>query len=276
MKRTTTLIGTILLILLLETFGLVYVAKIIEHYIFSPLGLTQYILYQWSYKLLAFVSALIVANYLRIKLHFKLPKRDHTSQVMWIAPLLITASITIIKIIISRHDMIAVLKNAVMAVTVGMAEDTFAWGIVLSLLLSFFSKKTTRYRNVYALLIASGLFASMHLMNLFHQDLLGTMIQIIYTFGLGSLLGMTYICSGSLIIPILIHAMWDFPLIFNDLGQHSTITLQQAIPFGIMILFISGCLVVYSTFWLAPNNVAYELEQDRKPLQLLNRMGLTY
>lgn len=101
----------------------------------------------------------------------------------------------------------------------GLFEEMIFRGLVQTMVYQIFGNK-----KQYALLsvsITSILFAISHLFNLIENPnfILGTMTQVIYTFCLGMLLGVTYFISKSLILVIGLHG------IFNFLGQFTMVYL---------------------------------------------------
>jgi len=60
-----------------------------------------------------------------------------------------------------------------------------------------------------AVLLSSTLFAVSHLINLSHQSVSLTISQVLMAFGFGLLQSATYLRSGSLIWPILLHFTFD-------------------------------------------------------------------
>jgi len=268
--------GGILLILILETVILSYVALIIGKYTIIPLGLQQYISYQFFYKVIVIIAAIIVARILGITLYFKLPSRQRTPYLMFMLPLVITATITTIKIVTERQNMIDIFKNLSMALSISIAEDLFSWGIVLVLLLRIFSQISSSNRFSYVILISGVLFAILHLTNFLDQNALVTIIQVIFNLGMGTLLSMTYLRSGSLLIPILIHTTWDFPLIFNKVAIHATMTGHQFGSASLFMTFICASMIVYSLVAVNPNNIHDELKNNLEPMPLLSRLNIAH
>lgn len=268
--------GGILLILILETVILSYVALIIGKYTIIPLGLQQYISYQFFYKVIVIIAAIIVARILGITLYFKLPNRQRTPYLMFMLPVVITATITVIKIVTEHQNMADIFKNLSMALSISIAEDLFSWGIVLVLLLRMFSQISSRNRFSYVILISGVLFAILHLTNFLDQNALVTIIQVIFNLGMGTLLSMTYLRSGSLLIPILIHTTWDFPLIFNKVAINATMTGHQFGSASLFMTFICASMIVYSLVAVNPNNIHDELKNNLEPMPLLSRLNIAH
>lgn len=191
-------------------------------------------------------------------------------------PLVITATITTIKIVTERQNMIDIFKNLSMALSISIAEDLFSWGIVLVLLLRIFSQISSSNRFSYVILISGVLFAILHLTNFLDQNALVTIIQVIFNLGMGTLLGMTYLRSGSLLIPILIHTTWDFPLIFNKVAIQSTMTGHQFGSASLFMTFICASMIVYSLVAVNPNNIHDELKNNLEPMPLLSRLNIAH
>ncbi|WP_203642070.1 CPBP family intramembrane glutamic endopeptidase [Levilactobacillus andaensis] len=99
-----------------------------------------------------------------------------------------------------------VLVMAVVALLVAIFEESLFRGV----LLVGFLQRIGRGNSVWlAVLLSSTLFAASHLINLSHQSVSITISQVLMAFGFGLLQSATYLRSGSLIWPILLHFMFD-------------------------------------------------------------------
>lgn len=63
-----------------------------------------------------------------------------------------------------------------------------------------------------AICAASGLFAAVHLLNLIEKPeyVIGTMVQVLYTFSLGLMLGTIFYLCGNIWVCVLLHAVFNF------------------------------------------------------------------
>lgn len=99
---------------------------------------------------------------------------------------------------------------------IGFAEETVTRGFVVNLM------RRAGHREILVALASAGLFAAMHLGNVFTttQGLPATLIQVGYTFFFGICMYLALRVTGNLVWPILLHASTD-PTIFLS-TEHST------------------------------------------------------
>lgn len=95
------------------------------------------------------------------------------------------------------------------ALTIGavgaIPEEFMFRGIVFGALIGR-SIEAEKPRNpLGAIVITAGLFSCIHLLNLTHQSVFWTLMQMIQTFGMGTLFAGAYYTSGSLLAPLGIH-----------------------------------------------------------------------
>ncbi|AVK63707.1 CPBP family intramembrane metalloprotease domain-containing protein [Lactobacillus sp. CBA3606] len=90
----------------------------------------------------------------------------------------------------------------------GIAEEWLYRFAVLALLLRAF--KARKHQLEWAIFLSSGLFGAWHLTNILSgQALSATLEQMIFAAALGCFLAVSYLYSGSLLVPIVIHALTD-------------------------------------------------------------------
>lgn len=80
------------------------------------------------------------------------------------------------------------------------------------------------WSDIKHIVLGSCVFALLHLLNLIQQPylVLGTITQVFYTFSLGMILGVVYYKTKNLVIPIILHA------VFNILGSYTDVYLTTA------------------------------------------------
>lgn len=129
------------------------------------------------------------------------------------------------------------LALAAATLLVGLNEELMARGVLLTGFRRLGSETS-------AWLWSTGLFALMHGANLFQGSPLRDVLhQIMSTFVLGTLLYLSRRATGSLLVPIIVHATWDFSLLSHGTskaaivpGSEAALQLLQApLP---MILFV--------------------------------------
>ena len=98
---------------------------------------------------------------------------------------------------------------ALSCLAVGLFEELLFRGLFLSLALRNLPK--TRRARFLALLATSALFGLVHLVNLFYGGGVGeTLLQVGYSFLVGGLTGTLLLATGSILPPILCHALYNF------------------------------------------------------------------
>jgi len=99
---------------------------------------------------------------------------------------------------------------SLLAMTTGVFfEEYLGRGLIFGALLVYF--KHHKWRVQLSILLSALMFSMSHMMNLFNQNAMQTLNQMIYTFAFGCLASMLYIRSGSLLMPFLAHCLWDLP-----------------------------------------------------------------
>jgi len=92
---------------------------------------------------------------------------------------------------------------------VGFGEELTTRGLLLTAL-------RRRYAEIWVWLISTGAFAVMHSVNLLSGQSPGkTLAQVAGTFCLGSVLYVSRRVSGTLFVPMALHAFWDFSVFIN-------------------------------------------------------------
>ena len=116
---------------------------------------------------------------------------------------------------------------------VGIAEEVLARGLLL-----------TAFRGgmgeVGVWFWTSLVFGLLHSLNiLFGQSVGATIVQILFAFALGSVLYACRRATGLLVIPIVLHALWDFTTILSS-GEGATVSAgaQGIIAYGAVIICI--------------------------------------
>ncbi|MBA1434807.1 CPBP family intramembrane metalloprotease [Lactobacillus bombi] len=88
-------------------------------------------------------------------------------------------------------------------------------------------------------LLSSLLFALTHLVNLTHQALLITLLQILSAFSIGILLSAIYLRTGSILFSFLVHGSQDFIATYTNGGTSiNKVTSLDLLP--VVIFIISG------------------------------------
>jgi len=126
---------------------------------------------------------------------------------------------------------------------VGLAEELLTRGFVVRLV------REAGHREVVVALVSAGVFAALHLGNVFTTDQgLGvTLVQVVYTFFFGVIMYLALGVTRTLIAPILIHASTD-PTLFLH-GEHpaegAPLSLIPALSTYIVIVLGIVLLIVF-------------------------------
>lgn len=131
-----------------------------------------------------------------------------------------------------------------LAALVGIFEESLFRGILLGGLIQCWHWRGHR-SVVGPVILSSGLFAAAHGINLFHQSLPVTGVQILGTFALGLFLGTVYLRSRSLVWPIVIHGTQDL-IGFVQRG----FSAPGADPRGLVAMLIEICVMAGYLAWM--------------------------
>ena len=137
-----------------------------------------------------------------------------------------------------------VAVRVVLGLLVAGLEETVFRGILLGGLLQRLQLRLTR-RLWIAVLGSSLLFGLSHVMNLTHQSLPMTLMQIVQAFGLGLVLSALYLRTGSLLWAMLFHFGLDTTVMLVALTPHETntgVSLSDVMPF-VVYLIITAILL---------------------------------
>jgi len=226
-------------------------------------GMTQYALKPLLFsflqvlfvaEILTIIFAFVVGKWLKINFYWQLPKfQNYHEYTVFVLPVLLVAAISTISIMTMPTISIwQWLEGILLVLSAAVAEELILRGVVLNLFVKLFSG-TTKYAEVYMCIATSIVFSSAHLMNLVHQSLFQTLDQMIGVFGLGMVLGMLYIRSGSLILPILLHSFFNLPGVVKGNLIGNT-TYASNIGRTLNMLYIAIAASIYVICYLKPLN----------------------
>ncbi|MEZ5077140.1 MAG: CPBP family intramembrane glutamic endopeptidase [Solirubrobacterales bacterium] len=133
-----------------------------------------------------------------------------------------------------------ILLLALGTLLVGFGEELTTRGVLLV-------GMRARYREILVWLITSGLFALMHGLNIISGQAVGkTLVQVVFTFVIGSVLYASRRATGLLIVPMILHALWDFTLLTGQgpgAGTAQEATQGQAALIVAMYLAAAAAVV---------------------------------
>ena len=189
-----------------------------------PLFLIMFVIYRWS----------------KIKIlweHYPVLK---SVGLLWYALYMLVLSLPLN--LLMRHEKISVwftIGAALVAVVVGCVEEFIFRGLILGAII----EKT--HSLFIGIAVSAVLFGISHSVNLAHQTVTATGIQMVYATALGVFLAVLYLKSHLLLIPIIMHGAIDFTSLLVSQGSaNSTTTVQQAIVLVVIIGITSGLFIV--------------------------------
>lgn len=169
-------------------------------------------------------------------------------KVFWLLPLCLVPIVNfpIVALIkgeayIIRTDLIWLL--CINCLLTALFEELFFRGIVIDFL---WDKIKTKYKVLKTILISAGLFGLWHLSNI-SMGLAPCLLQVLYTFLLGCMFGLTYIITGKVLPSVILHCVFNIggqlvPVLGGGNGQDLSfwiLTIVSGIIVGIY------CLVLY-------------------------------
>lgn len=103
-----------------------------------------------------------------------------------------------------------IIESLTIGVIAAISEEYLCRGVLLgsTAQLKYFTSK--KGRILFAIIFSSLLFSFYHLGNLRSQEFTSTLQQMIETFGMGILLGVLYVRTASLFIPMIVHFSADY------------------------------------------------------------------
>lgn len=125
---------------------------------------------------------------------------------MWIAVVLILVPIALRLVGTNwgAYDIAVVLAMLFTGLCIGFAEELITRGVAVNLL------RRGGYTERIVMVVSSALFALMHSVNIFTgQSPLAVGVTVLYTFGFGAMMYLAMRLTGSVIVPMLLHAATD-------------------------------------------------------------------
>lgn len=134
-----------------------------------------------------------------------------TNILLWAAPFVMAIGI-VLRLALFRRSPLeprAIVYLVIGTFAVGFSEELLVRGIVVG------SLQESGYSVLMVGILSSLLFGVLHFMNYFNgQDLQKTAIQVVGTILMGLNFFMLYVASGTLWLPILMHFVYDFSILF--------------------------------------------------------------
>lgn len=135
------------------------------------------------------------------------------------------------------------LTLALYCICIGIYEEFLCRGWLQNEFIERFGND--RKGVIKSIVISSLIFGLMHLSNISAQSTFDTILQIINALSMGMLLGSIYYKSNNIWTVIVLHALWDFGILFTDhallmdCSYTGTITLSSMIVSSLSIIIVS-------------------------------------
>ena len=143
-------------------------------------------------------------------------------------------------VMIFREGWMTTLICLATAIGAGFAEEFIFRNLFFNAFIGVFKKQ--KYALLLTSVTVSVIFGLMHLVNLTHQTWAATSQQVFYAFVIGLLFCTIHIWSNAMIIPALMHFLFDFSPIIK------TATTTAVSWVGILIIFLP--ILVVSFLWI--------------------------
>ncbi|WP_203619557.1 CPBP family intramembrane glutamic endopeptidase [Apilactobacillus nanyangensis] len=188
--------------LLIDDYVMPHVYKFVFHLVaFNPVE--HFYTYLNIYKIVSII-VICLLNYwiIKQKIFFK----PSETKMGWLVFLVVCFTIVMATI---EH------KNFFIALDVGaiaaLPEEIMFRGIILAFVLKLMTRKSTdQWRIILSLVISALIFGGFHYINLSSQSFSFTSLQVVNAAALGMILGAVYIKSGTIIVPMALHFIYDF------------------------------------------------------------------
>lgn len=143
-------------------------------------------------------------------------------------------------VMIFRQGWMETLVCLSTAIGAGFAEEFIFRNLFFNAFIGVFKKQ--KYTLLLASITVSAIFGLMHFINLTHQAWGATSQQVFYAFAIGMLFCTIHIWSNTMLIPAMMHFLFDFSPIIK------TATTTVAPWIGVLIIFLP--ILVISFLWI--------------------------
>ncbi|CAI2653734.1 hypothetical protein AKUH4B507X_14080 [Apilactobacillus kunkeei] len=188
--------------LLIDDYVMPHVYKFVFHlFTFNPVQ--HFYTYLNIYKIVS-ILVIYLLNYwiIKQKIFFK----PSETKVGWLVFLVVCFTI-VLACFTHKNFWIALDVGTIAA----LPEELMFRGIILAFVLKLMTRKSTnQWRVITSLVISAFIFGGFHYINLTSQSFGFTSLQVVNAAALGMLLGAVYIKSGTIIVPMALHFIYDF------------------------------------------------------------------
>lgn len=167
--------------------------------------------------------------------------------ILWIIPIVLVIGILArLSYIQSSHlSKKGILMLLIGTALVGFSEELLVRGIVVSLL------QKSGLSVLLVGLVSSLMFGILHFSNiLLGQSIRNTFSQVVFTSLMGLNFFVIYIISGTLWLPIVLHALYDFSLLLTRPSRKDSNTLRSSVNLATIVLMnLTPVLAIVLLIW---------------------------
>ena len=151
-------------------------------------------------------------------------------------------------------------------VSIGIMEETIFRGTIFPLFLYKFSRD--KKGVFFAIAASSAIFGAMHLLNFFGGFSPAVFLQVGYSFLIGCMCALTFLFSGNIIVPAIVHAIFDVGGFLTDSGFCSGTLWTKGNVILTAVLSVVLAAVLTAEFFKTDFGGFYEsLRLNEKPIE---------
>jgi len=167
----------------------------------------------------------------------------------WIVPILMVLSIIVVTNypVLAEVSPLMVISLLASVILVGIGEELMFRGVVLETM-----RQVDRATELKAALWTALIFGGVHISNIFTEGATALLQAVIVSVS-GLFFYVAYRVSGTLLVPIVLHAAWDFSLFSGNLGLDPEPSPLALIPFMVNLVLAIIVFVKWRTIWPEPH-----------------------
>lgn len=135
----------------------------------------------------------------------------------------------------------------ILAITVGMAEEFFFRGFIQNEITDIYGNN--RKQVIISVVISGVIFGLVHISNIFSQDVITTLMQVLQASALGILLGSVYFITKNIWAVVFLHGFYDFAIMIGEVNSYKD-CINSADVSIIMLIFTLFVSLVYVFIYL--------------------------
>jgi uncharacterized protein len=230
--------------------------------IIRHLAITEYSRYMVYLNIYKIGTIIIISLLNYIILRQKFFWKPNFQEIGWMVFVAISVMIFILGI--QSHNFWIATDVGILA---AIPEELLFRGVILGKLLSMIKSTRTNQVLVNTAVMGSALlFGLYHYINLGHQSFGFTTIQVINAMGIGLVLAVIYVKSGSILIPMTLHLIYDYAVtLLHGMPMQQYMTINSVQVVGILFWF-----AIYASASLGALNYHYENNQLLRKIDTYN------